>query len=92
MGVFQSYRLRLQRKRWRIRAIRKRGELKRVADRTSQIRPDDLLLFCTQRNEGVRLPYFLDYYREMGIGHFFFVDNDHHTDTLSRNMTKAVLN
>ena len=76
MGAFQSYRLRLQRKRWRIRAIRKRGELKRVADRTSQIRPDDLLLFCTQRNEGVRLPYFLDYYREMGVGHFFFVDND----------------
>jgi len=76
LGVFQSYRLRLQRKRWRIRAIRKRGELKRVADRTSQIRPDDLLLFCTQRNEGVRLPYFLDYYREMGVGHFFFVDND----------------
>ncbi|NYI27096.1 hypothetical protein GGR94_000752 [Sulfitobacter geojensis] len=34
------------------------------------------MLFCTQRNEGVRLPYFLEYYRKMGIGHFFFVDND----------------
>ena len=26
MGIFQSYRLRLQRKRWRIRAFRKRRE------------------------------------------------------------------
>ncbi|QFT58179.1 hypothetical protein FIU94_05025 [Sulfitobacter sp. THAF37] len=76
MGVLQSYWLRVQRKRWRVRALRKRRELKRVANRTGQIRPDDLLLFCTQRNEGIRLPYFLDYYRDMGIGHFFFVDND----------------
>jgi Glycosyl transferase family 2 len=76
LGIFQSYRLRLQRKRWRLRANRKRGELKRIADRTSQIRPDDILLFCTQRNEAVRLPYFLEYYRDMGVGHFFFVDND----------------
>ncbi|MDF1726695.1 MAG: glycosyltransferase family 2 protein [Sulfitobacter sp.] len=68
--------MRLQRKRWRLRALRKRRELKRVKDRTGNIRPGDLLLFCTMRNELVRLPYFLEYYREMGIGHFFFVDND----------------
>ncbi|WP_201722368.1 glycosyltransferase family 2 protein, partial [Sulfitobacter sp. HI0040] len=76
MSVWQSYRLRLQRKRWRIRAFRKRRELKRIADRTSEIRQDDILVFCTQRNERVRLPYFLDYYRRMGVAHFFFVDND----------------
>jgi hypothetical protein len=66
----------LQRKRWRIRAFRKRRELKQIVNRTSQIKPDDILLFCTQRNEKIRLPYFLDYYRKMGVGHFFFVDND----------------
>ncbi len=76
MGVWQSYRLRIQRKYWRMRALRKRRELKRVVVRTSQIRPDDLLLFSTQRNERVRLPYFLDYYRNLGIDHFFFVDNN----------------
>ncbi|WP_417720579.1 glycosyltransferase family 2 protein [Salipiger sp.] len=47
-----------------------------VANRTDQIRSSDLLVFCTARNEGVRLPYFLKYYREMGVNHFFFVDND----------------
>ncbi|MBA96521.1 glycosyltransferase family 2 protein [Sulfitobacter sp.] len=75
MGLIRSYRLRLQRKRWRIRAFRKRRELKQVVDQTRLIRPDDILLYCTQRNEKVRLRYFLDYYRKMGVGHFFFVDN-----------------
>jgi hypothetical protein len=53
-----------------------------VANRTSDIRSTDLLLFCTQRNEGVRLPYFLNYYRDMGVNHFFFVDNDSDDGTL----------
>ena len=75
MGAWQSYRLRLQRKRWRIRAFRKRRELKRVVDHTDQIRPDDLLAFSTLRNEAVRLPFFLEYYREMGINQFLIVDN-----------------
>ncbi len=66
----------MQRKRWRIRAFRKRRELKPIVNRTKQIKPDDILLFCTQRNEKIRLPYFLDYYRKMGVGHFFFVDNN----------------
>ncbi|RDD67769.1 glycosyltransferase family 2 protein [Thalassococcus profundi] len=76
MGAWQSYRLRLQRRRWRIRAFRKRRNLRPVANRTDRIAPSDILLFSTQRNEGVRLPYFLQYYRDMGVNHFFFVDND----------------
>ena len=76
MGIWQSYRLRLQRKRWLIRALRKRRELRAVADRSAQIRPGDILLFSTQRNEGVRLPYFLQYYRNLGVNHFLIVDND----------------
>jgi hypothetical protein len=76
VGALQSYRLRLQRKRWRIRAFRKRRELSRVVNRTEHIRKDDILMFCTLRNEKVRLPYFLQYYREMGVNHFLFVDND----------------
>jgi hypothetical protein len=74
--VVQRYGLRLQRKRWRLRAFRKRRELKPVSNRTDRIRKTDILLFCTLRNEGIRLPYFLKYYREMGVSHFFFVDND----------------
>ncbi|MGH1576045.1 glycosyltransferase family 2 protein [Planktotalea sp.] len=76
MGIVRSYRLRLQRKRWRIRAFRKRRELQPIRNRTSQIKPGDIFLFSTMRNEHVRLPYFLKYYRDMGVNHFFIVDND----------------
>jgi len=75
LGIWQSYRLRLQRRRWRLRAFRKRRELSRVSDRTKRIRKRDILLFSTCRNEKIRLPYFLQYYREMGVNHFLFVDN-----------------
>lgn len=68
--------MRLARKRLRIRARRKSFELKQITDRTTQVRTDDILLFSTQRNEKVRLPYFLEYYRDMGVSHFFIVDND----------------
>ncbi|MEL7091417.1 MAG: glycosyltransferase family 2 protein [Pseudomonadota bacterium] len=68
--------MRLQRKRWRIRAFRKRRELRALTDRTKDIHPTDLLCFVTLRNEAVRLPYFLEYYRDMGINHFLIVDND----------------
>ena len=76
MGFFQSYGLRLQRKRWRIRARRKARQLSVVSDNTAGVQPDDILVFSTFRNENVRLPYFLDYYRRIGVSHFFMVDND----------------
>ena len=75
MGAISSYQLRLQRKRWRIRALRKRRELASVVNRTGKIAPKDILVFSTLRNERVRLPYFLRYYRDMGVGHFLVVDN-----------------
>ncbi len=53
-----------------------------MANRVADIHPTDLLVFCTQRNEGVRLPYFLKYYRDMGVNHFFFVDNDSNDGSL----------
>jgi len=34
------------------------------------------------RNESVRLPFFLKYYRDMGVNHFLFVDNESGDDSL----------
>ncbi|UWQ51751.1 glycosyltransferase family 2 protein [Leisingera caerulea] len=67
--------MRLRRKRRLVRAVRKSGELTPLQDNTRKIQPDDILLVCTMRNEQIRLPYFLQYYRGMGINHFLFVDN-----------------
>lgn len=58
-----------------LRAWRCRRVLQSVADRTARIAPCDILAFVTLRNERVRLPYFLEYYRRLGIGHFLIVDN-----------------
>lgn len=75
MGLWDSYRMRLRRKRRLVRAVRKSGELQSVQDNTRAIRPGDILLVCTMRNEQIRLPYFLQYYRGLGVNHFLFVDN-----------------
>jgi len=76
VGAVTSYRLRLQRKRWRIRAFRKRRELRVVTNRTSAIKSGDIVLFSTLRNERIRLDYFLRYYRQLGVNHFIIVDNN----------------
>lgn len=75
MSVIESYRLRLRRKRSKWRARLRSRDLTAVVDRTRNIRRNHILLFSTLRNEKVRLPYFLSYYRDLGINHFFFVDN-----------------
>ena len=87
MSIFSRYRLRLARRRWLVRAFRKRRELRPVASRVKAIRPTDILLFSTLRNERVRLPFFLQYYRDLGINHFLIVDND--SDDGSREYLEA---
>ena len=67
--------MRLRRKRYLFRAFRKRRDLKLLCDRTDKIGEDSILCFATMRNEMSRLPYFLKYYRSLGIGHFLFIDN-----------------
>lgn len=70
-----AYRLRWKRRRLLFRAFRKRRQLKPVIDRTGQIEPGAVLCASTVRNEAVRLPFFLDHHRKLGVGHFLFVDN-----------------
>ena len=75
MGIREVYRLRVERKKWLLRARRKSHELSVVTDNTGRIGRRDILVLSTLRNERIRLPYFLRYYREMGVGHFLIVDN-----------------
>lgn len=49
--------------------------LRATIDNTGRIQSRDVLLFCTLRNEAIRIPYFLEYYRGLGVNHFIFVDN-----------------
>ncbi len=70
-----AYRLRWKRRRLLYRALRKRRQLAPVADRTDRIAPDAILGAMTVRNEMLRLPFFLDHHRRLGVGHFLVVDN-----------------
>jgi hypothetical protein len=65
----------------RLSSLKHRAEIlrsgRRIRRRAFRYRQsgDDILLFCCVRNEVQRLPYFLAYYRKLGVNHFFFVDN-----------------
>ncbi|MGK7650888.1 glycosyltransferase family 2 protein [Roseovarius sp. B08] len=74
--AWTAYRLRWKRRRLLFRALRKRRQLRPVMDRTNRVAPGDILCFSTVRNEAVRLPYFLEHHRALGVRHFLFVDND----------------
>lgn len=76
MSLWQSYTLRLHRKHALLRALWRARDLHPVVDRTARIRPRDLLVLSTQRNENLRLPHFLRHYRDLGANHFLIVDND----------------
>ncbi|MEO1107308.1 MAG: glycosyltransferase family 2 protein [Pseudomonadota bacterium] len=68
--------MRLRRKRRILRCVRRRRELEPASNNTAAIRHDDILLMSVVRNEKIRLPFFLEYYRKLGIDHFLFVDNN----------------
>lgn len=75
MNLKTLYRLRMLRRRHQLRGFLHRRELTPISDRTDRIAASDSLVFSTIRNERIRLPWFLDYYRAMGVGHFLIVDN-----------------
>lgn len=68
-------RLRTRRQYFIARAIVRGRRLRCLRDRTASIACRDVLTFVTLRNERVRLPYFLEYYRSIGVSHFLIVDN-----------------
>ena len=57
--------------------------LERKDDKKIELAADDILCFIVERNESLRLPYILSYYREKGVNKFFVVDNHSTNETLS---------
>lgn len=46
-----------------------------MQNRTARIGRGDILACVCLRNERIRLPYFFDYYRKLGVRHFLVIDN-----------------
>lgn len=56
-------------------AVFREYRLTRADDRPLRIAPGDVLACVVVRNEAARLPFFLDYYRQLGVARFLVVDN-----------------
>lgn len=74
------FRMDWKRRRLRARAIAKARELRNL--KRGRWGRRAILLFCTIRNEGDRIDWFLKHYRALGVDHFCFVDNGSDDGTL----------
>lgn len=74
-NLLRHYRLRLLRKKWQLRTIARKKDLSNVKMGTKPRPKGGIYLFSTMRNEILRLPYFLEHYRALGVDQFFIVDN-----------------
>ncbi len=70
-----AYRLRLKRKQLLWRAFRARHQLTEIQNKTASLTRNDIVAVVVLRNEASRLPYFLEYYRKLGVAQFLVVDN-----------------
>lgn len=49
--------------------------LRKLDTRQIPVAPDEIRLFSFVRNEAERMPYFLQYYRDLGVSRFFIIDD-----------------
>ncbi|MFV1599433.1 MULTISPECIES: glycosyltransferase family 2 protein [unclassified Phaeobacter] len=75
ISLAAAYRLRWQRRRLLWRSFRSRHQLTTLTDRTRSLQRDAILAITVLRNEATRLPFFLAFYRDLGVDHFLIVDN-----------------
>lgn len=66
-----------------IKRVLHASELYPVTVREAALAKARFVLITTLRNEALRLPYFLEYYRNLGIEHFIIVDNESDDDVQS---------
>lgn len=67
--------------------------IKRIGKEIIPVNQNEIRLFCIMRNEALRLPHFLEYYKELGIERFFFLDNnsiDNSRELLTRELNTHI--
>jgi hypothetical protein len=75
-SVTEAAKLQHQRNVRAVKNIVKRLDSGKIPVNTTEIR-----LFVIARNESLRLPYFLNYYKKLGVNRFFIIDNNSSDDT-----------
>ncbi len=64
-------------------------DLRRMSGEALEIKQDDILCCIVVRNESLRLPYLLQYYRQKGVDRFLIVNNNSSDETGSYLQTQA---
>lgn len=64
-------------------------DLRRASEEVLEIKQDDILCCIVVRNESLRLPYLLQYYRQKGVDRFLIVNNNSTDETGSYLQTQA---
>lgn len=73
---FQSHwKVNLEQARYRASKKRSTSTIKCVDNQIIPKGSDEIRLFAIMRNESLRLPYFINYYKNLGIERFFLIDN-----------------
>ena len=52
-----------------------KSRLRRIDKNNFDIKDSEIIAFSCVRNEILRLPYFLEYHRQLGVDRFIFIDN-----------------
>lgn len=61
--------------------ISSRHQFSIISNNTININSNDILLCTTIHNEKKRLPFFLEYYRKLGVNHFLIIDHESNDGT-----------
>lgn len=56
--------------------------MRKIDDKPIPDAPDEIRVFAMLRNESLRLPYFLKYYKGLGVDRFLFIDNGSTDDSM----------
>lgn len=58
------------------------NQLRKINNNVIANNSNEIRLFAIMRNESLRLPHFLNYYKNFGVDRFFLIDNNSNDDTL----------
>ncbi|MGO4893896.1 glycosyltransferase family 2 protein [Flavobacterium sp. W21_SRS_FM6] len=67
-------------------------KIKKITDKKINKNKAEIRLFSIMKNECLRLPYFLQYYRALGVENFFILDNDSNDGTREYLLTQPDVN
>jgi hypothetical protein len=70
------YKVLYERTIYTVKRIKHASSINKVDVNIQIIKKDHILLFAVLRNESLRLPYFIKYYKNLGVNHFFLLDNN----------------